>query len=60
MELNYRIQELLDDAVVDIFLKVQEEYNIPCGDTDFADEYDLCKLQEQIADKMTAMLRKQM
>lgn len=31
-ELYDKIRDLLTDSVTDIFLKLQEEYNIECGD----------------------------
>lgn len=58
-EIYEMVSELLEDAVTDIFIDIQVEHGIECGDVEPLDEFELQKAQEILADKIVEILRKQ-
>ncbi len=54
------INEQLTEAVNNIFLKLQEEHNIPSGEIGFDREYDLNELVEQLAELIADTVTEQM
>lgn len=52
MELYNKIRDLLDDSVTDIFLKLQDEYNIECGDCPPLMEYELNDCVDELAESI--------
>lgn len=60
MELYDRIQELLGDAIADIFQKIGEEFNIAYGDCPPDVEYDIDNATEELADQIISAVRMNM
>lgn len=58
-EIYEMVSELLEDAVTDIFIAVQDKIGIECGDVEPLDEFELQKAQETLTDKIVEILRKQ-
>lgn len=52
MELYERIRDLLNDSVTEIFLKLQEEYKIECGDCPTDLEWDISNAVDDLAETM--------
>lgn len=57
--MELRIWADLVNAVHDIFLKYQQEYEIKSGDIDPITEYDLQEAQMALANKITEVLERQ-
>ena len=53
------IDSLLDDAVNDIFLKMQKEFYIDSGDIEPLDAYELCDKEHELTMLIGKVLRKQ-
>lgn len=60
MELWEKVLEKLEDKITDLFIEIQDEYNITCGDCEPTDEFELTKSEEELADVITEIIRKQM
>lgn len=60
MELYERIRDLLNDKVTEIFLELQEEYNIECGDCPPDLELDLSNSIDDLAENIKAAFKYQM
>lgn len=60
MELYERIRDLLNDSVTEIFLKLQDEYNIECGDCPPDLEWDLNNSIDDLAETMKNAIKIQM
>ena len=52
MELYERIRDLLNDSITDIFVKIQDEYKIECGDCPPDLEWDLNNSIDDLAETM--------
>lgn len=60
MEMYEVIREMLTDSVTDIFLKLQEEYKIKCGDCPPDLEWDLSNSIDDLAETMKTAIKIQM
>ena len=60
MELYEKIRDMLNDSVTDIFLKLQDEYNIECGDCPPDLEWDLSNSIDDLAETMKTAIKIQM
>ena len=52
MELYERIRDLLNDSITDIFVKIQDEYKIECGDCPPDLEWDMNNAVDDLAEQM--------
>lgn len=60
MELYEKIRDMLNDSVTDIFLKLQEEYHIECGDCPPDLEWDLNNSIDDLAEQIKIAFKFQM
>ncbi len=60
MELYERIRDMLQDSVTEIFLKLQEEYNIECNDCPPDLEWDINNTIDDLAETMKTAIKIQM
>ena len=60
MELYEKIRDMLNDSVTEIFLKLQEEYKIECGDCPPDLEWDLNNSIDDLAETMKTAIKIQM
>ena len=54
------IDTLLNEKINEIFLNMQERFNIKCGDVEPLDEYELNEMRIQMSVLIGKMVRKQM
>lgn len=54
-----KIRELLEDKVTDIFVEIQNEYGITCGDCSPLDEFKLDRAEGELAEIIASVLRNQ-
>ena len=55
-----KIRELLEDKVTDIFIEIQNEYGVTCGDCSPLDEFELDRAECGLAEIIAQILRNQM
>lgn len=55
-----KIRELLEDKVTDIFIDIQNEYGVTCGDCSPPDEFELDRAEGKLAEIIASVLRSQM
>lgn len=60
MELYEKIRDMLNDSVTDIFLKLQDEYKIECGDCPPDIELDLDNSIDDLAEQIKIAFKFQM
>lgn len=60
MEIYEKIRDMLNDSVSDIFLKLQKEYNIECGDCPPDLEWDINNSIDDLAETMKTAIKIQM
>lgn len=60
MELYERIRDLLNDSITDIFVKLQEEYKIECGDCPPDLEWDINNSIDNLAETIKTAIKIQM
>ena len=60
MELYEKIRDMLNDSVTDIFLKLQDEYHIECGDCPPDIEWDLDNSIDDLAEQIKIAFKFQM
>ncbi len=60
MELYERIRDLLNDKVTEIFIDLQKEYDIECGDCPADLEWDLNNSIDDLAEQIKAAIKIQM
>lgn len=53
------IMDKLQDKVTDVFIEMQNELTIDCGDCEPLDEYELEKAEEALAEIIARIIRKQ-